>query len=144
MIRPLPVGSAGMSRRVHTGAGAVVVVTGAASGIGRATAVRFAREGATVHAADVDAAGVAVVRDALLAAGARAARPGGRVAVLDIDHERSRVGALASIVFLAWMGSRAFTGDEVVAMATEAGLRDVSLTYPVRLGGGLVVTGTAA
>ena len=80
---------------------------------------------------------------AILVAARKAARPGGQVSVLDIDHEGSRVGALASIVFLTWMGTRAWSGEEVAAMAREAGLQDVELTYPVRLGGGLVVRGTA-
>lgn len=39
--------------------GKTVVVTGAASGIGRATALAFAAEGASVYAADIDAAGLA-------------------------------------------------------------------------------------
>jgi NAD(P)-dependent dehydrogenase (short-subunit alcohol dehydrogenase family) len=38
-------------------AGKVAIITGAASGIGRATAVRFAQEGAQVVVADINAAG---------------------------------------------------------------------------------------
>lgn len=41
-----------------------VVVTGAASGIGRATALAFAAEGAVVYAADIDAAGLAACAEA--------------------------------------------------------------------------------
>lgn len=40
-------------------AGKTVVVTGAASGIGRATAIAFAAEGATLYAADIDETGLA-------------------------------------------------------------------------------------
>src|SRR6478672_5670607 len=40
-------------------AGRVAVVTGAGSGIGQATAVRLASEGATIVAVDVDADGLA-------------------------------------------------------------------------------------
>ncbi len=81
---------------------------------------------------------------AILGAARRAARAGGQVTVLDIDHAGSRVGALASVVFLAWMGTRAFTGDEVAGMAREAGLEAVELAYPPRLGGGMVVKGRVA
>lgn len=49
--------------------GKVVVVTGAASGMGRATAHLFADEGAKVAAVDLDATRLAVVVDEMTAAG---------------------------------------------------------------------------
>jgi meso-butanediol dehydrogenase / (S,S)-butanediol dehydrogenase / diacetyl reductase len=52
--------------------GKVVVVTGAASGLGRATALAFAREGARVVVADVDAAGLEHTADAVRAGGGEA------------------------------------------------------------------------
>ncbi|MFD7324449.1 SDR family NAD(P)-dependent oxidoreductase [Streptomyces sp. NPDC059875] len=47
-------------------AGRVCVITGAASGIGRATALRFAREGARVVAADVDAERLATLDEGMV------------------------------------------------------------------------------
>ena len=50
-------------------AGKIGIVTAAASGMGRAGALRFAREGAQVAVVDVDAAGVKRVVDEITAAG---------------------------------------------------------------------------
>jgi 3-oxoacyl-[acyl-carrier protein] reductase len=50
----------------------VVLITGAASGIGRATALRAAADGAAIGAIDVDADGLAALVDDLTARGARA------------------------------------------------------------------------
>ena len=52
--------------------GKTIVITGAASGIGRATALIFAREGANVVCADVNAAGLRETAEAVRQAGARA------------------------------------------------------------------------
>jgi 3-oxoacyl-[acyl-carrier protein] reductase len=53
-------------------AGKTIVITGAASGIGRATALIFAREGANVVAADINQEGAAQTAAAANAAGAQA------------------------------------------------------------------------
>jgi len=52
--------------------GKTIVITGAASGIGRATALIFAREGANVVCADIDAEGAARVADQVKQKGAGA------------------------------------------------------------------------
>src|SRR6478752_9783778 len=54
--------------------GKVAVITGAASGIGRALAVDVARRGALVAVSDVDEAGLAETVDLVKAAGAREVR----------------------------------------------------------------------
>jgi 3-oxoacyl-[acyl-carrier protein] reductase len=61
--------------------GLVAVITGAGSGIGRASAVEFAREGASVVAADLNAASVAQTADQVRAAGGQA-----EPVVVDVTH----------------------------------------------------------
>jgi NAD(P)-dependent dehydrogenase (short-subunit alcohol dehydrogenase family) len=70
-----------------------VIVTGAASGIGRETARRFAREGALVTVADIDEAGARHTVDAIAADGgtARACRTD----VTDPDAVRAMVDGAA-------------------------------------------------
>ena len=65
----------GLSGARERFAGQLVVVTGAASGIGRATALAFAQAGARVVAVDRDAEGAARTADAARRAGAAAAWP---------------------------------------------------------------------
>jgi NAD(P)-dependent dehydrogenase (short-subunit alcohol dehydrogenase family) len=61
-------------------AGQVAVVTGAGNGIGRASSVRFAQEGASVVCADVQLAGAQGTVDAIVAAGGKAIAIGGDAA----------------------------------------------------------------
>ena len=65
-------------------AGKHAVVTGAASGIGRETALRFAEEGAAVVCADRDAAGAAAISASIVANGGAA-----RAVDADITSERA-------------------------------------------------------
>ena len=53
-------------------AGKIAVVTGAASGIGKATVLKLASEGAHVFAADIDEAGIRDGAESIRAAGGQA------------------------------------------------------------------------
>jgi NAD(P)-dependent dehydrogenase (short-subunit alcohol dehydrogenase family) len=69
--------------------GKTALVTGAASGIGRAVATRFVAEGATVYFADLNHEGAA--------AAAAEAGPNGRPLLLDVSDEKSVEVAFAQI-----------------------------------------------
>lgn len=66
------------------------VITGAASGIGKAIALLFAQQGATVHLLDMNAEGLAAAVDEITAAGGKAAAHALRV---DIQQEVKTVFA---------------------------------------------------
>jgi 3-oxoacyl-[acyl-carrier protein] reductase len=72
--------------------GKTIVITGAASGIGRATALIFAREGANVVCADIDETGVAKTAEQINALG-------GQTLALTIDVTKR--AAVADMVELA-------------------------------------------
>ncbi len=67
--------------------GKVAIVTGGASGFGRATALRFAREGARVVVVDLDATRGAAVVDEVHAAGSEGRLVAGDVSQLDVARE---------------------------------------------------------
>lgn len=72
------------------------IITGAAHGIGRATALRFAAEGARVAVADLDAEGAQHVADAIAAQGGTA------LAVVVNVRDRASVDAMVRTVLDAW------------------------------------------
>ena len=73
--------------------GKVALVTGAASGLGRATAKRLAAEGARVTIADIDEARLSQARDEIVADGGQAL-----LHVLDVTNEAAWEGAVAATV----------------------------------------------
>ncbi|SNS07543.1 NAD(P)-dependent dehydrogenase, short-chain alcohol dehydrogenase family [Sphingomonas laterariae] len=70
--------------------GKTVLVTGGASGIGEAAALRFAQEGATVVVADLNVTGAEKVASAIIAAGGKAA-----AIAVDIASEQSNADLFA-------------------------------------------------
>jgi 3-oxoacyl-[acyl-carrier protein] reductase len=128
-----------LSKRSRSVAGKVVLVTGAASGMGRATAHLFADEGAGVAVTDLDSDGVARVVEEIRAAGGRAqgwtldVSDGDRIrnVVAEIDRDLGGLDILVNNAGVAIGGDVQSPGDEF-EVAWERAL-SILLTAQVRL-----------
>ena len=102
-------------------AGRAALTTGAASGLGRATALALAEAGAHVIAADIDAAGAARTVEEIATKGGRA-----EAVVMDVTDDRARRDAVT--------GAFAEHGDSFDILVNVAGIdlpgyaNDISLT----------------
>lgn len=134
-------------------AGRVAVVTGGGNGIGAATAIRLAAEGAAVVVADVDEAGVQFVVGQIVSAGGRAVtshtdirQPEQVEAMFALGHKT--FGPVGILINTAGVGSQKYFLDtplEALAamydvnvkgtfLCSQAGARDM-----IGLGGGRIV-----
>ena len=100
--------------------GKIAFVTGASSGIGEATAIRFAQEGALVVLCGRREAALAVVQEKIFSAGGQA-----EIAVADVSDEAAYVGAIESTaqrhgrLDILVNNAMAFTWGAVDTMSTD-------------------------
>ena len=110
----------------------VAIITGAGGGIGRATALRFAQEGASVVVSDVDEAGVTNTVEQIQAAGGNAVAVIGNVAVRAeaqavVDAALAQFGKLDILVNNAGITRDALT----VRVSDDGGDQPVSVIFGI-------------
>ena len=108
-------------------AGRVAIVTGAASGIGRATAHLFADEGAQVAVVDRDAEGVVTVADEITAAG-------GSAAAWDLDvQDAGRIRQVVGEVVARFGGIDILVNNAGVSLLQPANGEDYEAAWETTL-----------
>jgi NAD(P)-dependent dehydrogenase (short-subunit alcohol dehydrogenase family) len=116
------------------------LVTAAASGMGRAGAIRFAREGASVAVVDIDAANVEAVVQEITDAGGRAIGLVGDLRTDDFSRRivHDAVGAFGSLDFV-WN----HVGHPGPAAVENLALTDFDLAIDLNLRSGTITTAAA-
>ena len=115
----------------------VAIVTGAASGIGKACAIRLGREGAAVVVADIDTAGAELVADEISAAGGQAIGHGVDLVEEEqisglVDAARRTFGGVDILHNNAAATGQAVLGSDVDVVNTDAQVWDVTMAVNVR------------
>ncbi|GAA5942255.1 hypothetical protein JCM1841_003102 [Sporobolomyces salmonicolor] len=101
-------------------AGQTAIVTGAAQGIGRSTALLFAQEGAKVVVADLDAGKAQAVVDEIKKAGGQAIAVGGDVTADDYPKKlvKATIDAFGDIHIL--INNAGFTADKMLHTTSDS------------------------
>ncbi len=111
--------------------GQTIIITGAGSGIGRASAIRTAAEGASVCCVDIDGARAGATAEELVAAGAKAVARPCDISVPDqvraaVDDCVAQLGGLHALVNMA--GILRFDDTEQLPLEKWQQVLDINLT----------------